>query len=94
MRPCAGTHISVTPAQTTLDTLAKVSAWKLGATGQDPAGKVTLISRAPDGAGKYPYGASVTFNAISGHRDGYATECPGDALYSRLATIRTAAAAL
>lgn len=89
-----GTHISVTPAQAVQDTVAKVAAWKLGLTGQDPAGKVTLTSLAPDGAGKYPYGAKVTFNTISGHRDGYATECPGDALYARLGAIRTAAAAL
>ncbi|TDC18381.1 hypothetical protein E1284_06565 [Actinomadura bangladeshensis] len=89
-----GTHISVAPAQAVQDTIAKVAAWKLGLTGQDPAGKVTLTSLAPDGTGKYPYGTKVTFNAISGHRDGYATECPGDALYARLAAIRTAASEL
>ncbi|MEU8803299.1 N-acetylmuramoyl-L-alanine amidase [Spirillospora sp. NPDC048819] len=89
-----GTHISAAPAQAVLDTVAKVSAWKLGIVGQNPAGKVTLTSRAPDGAGKYPYGSQVTLNAISGHRDGFATECPGEALYAKLPTIRTAASGL
>jgi hypothetical protein len=31
---------------------------------------------------------SDTFNRISGHRNGYATECPGSSLYAQLPTIR------
>jgi uncharacterized protein with LGFP repeats len=89
-----GTYISVTPTQAVQDAIAKVAAWKLGITGQDPAGKVTLTSLAPNGTGKYPYGSQVSFNTISGHRDGFATECPGDALYARLPAIRTAAAGM
>jgi hypothetical protein len=34
----------------------------------------------------------VTFERISGHRDGNATSCPGDVLYSQLEDLRTAAA--
>ncbi|WP_346048812.1 peptidoglycan recognition protein [Actinomadura chokoriensis] len=89
-----GTYISVTPTQAVQNTIAKVAAWKLGLTGQNPAGKVTLTSLAPTGTGKYAYGTKVTLNTISGHRDGYATECPGEALYAELPAIRTAASAL
>lgn len=89
-----GTHISTASAQGVLDTVAKVSVWKLIMVGQDPAGKVNLASPAPGGTGKYPYGTPVTFNAISGHRDGYATEYPGEALYAELCAIHTAAVGL
>lgn len=82
----------VAPTQSALDAIAKVAAWKLGLYGGDPAGKVTLTSLAPNGTGgKYPYGAKVTFNTISGHRDGFATACPGDQLYAKLDPIRTTA---
>ncbi|NKZ02295.1 peptidoglycan recognition protein family protein [Actinomadura latina] len=82
----------VAPTAAALDGVAKIAAWKLGLAGVDPAAKVTLTSAAPDGTGgKYPYGQQVEFNTISGHRDGFATACPGAQLYSALPTIRTAA---
>ncbi|WP_433228877.1 N-acetylmuramoyl-L-alanine amidase [Actinomadura formosensis] len=82
----------VAPTKAGLDGVAKIGAWKLGLTGVDPTAKTLLTSYAPDGTGgKYPYGQQVEFNTISGHRDGFATACPGDQLYSALPTIRTAA---
>jgi hypothetical protein len=80
------------PAQAALDGVAKIAAWKLGLTGVDPTAKTTLTSAAPDGTGgKYPYGQRVEFNTISGHRDGFATACPGEQLHGALPAIRTAA---
>ncbi|WP_433466586.1 N-acetylmuramoyl-L-alanine amidase [Spirillospora sp. CA-128828] len=82
----------VAPTREALDGVAKIAAWKLGLTGVDPTAKTTLTSAAPDGTGgKYPYGQQVEFDTISGHRDGFATACPGEQLYSALPAIRTAA---
>jgi uncharacterized protein with LGFP repeats len=80
----------VAPTKAALDAVARISAWKLGLDKRDPAGKVELTEMATSG-GKYPYGTKVTLNAISGHRDGYATECPGQQVYTQLPTVRTAA---
>ncbi|WP_225992640.1 peptidoglycan recognition protein family protein [Actinomadura montaniterrae] len=89
------TPAGVAPTQAALNGVAKVAAWKLGLTGVDPAGKTTLTSMAPNGTGgKYPYGEKVSFYTISGHRDGFATACPGAQLYAKLGAIRTAAKAL
>ncbi|MEU9839588.1 peptidoglycan recognition protein [Actinomadura sp. NPDC048032] len=82
----------VAPTKAALDGVAKIAAWKLGLTGVDPTAKTTLTSAAPNGTGgKYPYGQQVEFNTISGHRDGFATACPGAQLYSALPAVRTAA---
>ena len=86
-----GDFRTVVPAQAAQSAVAKVAAWKLGLHGGDPSGTATLTERATDG--KYPYGTNVTFNTIAGHRDGFATECPGAQLYARLPAIRTEAKA-
>ena len=41
---------------------------------------------------RYPAGTPVTFQRISGHRDGNNTSCPGNLLYAQLEQLRTAAA--
>ncbi|MGN9795848.1 peptidoglycan recognition protein family protein [Streptomyces sp. OZ13] len=86
-----GTYSSSNPPQAAVTAVAKLTAWKLGLHGIDPAGKVTLTSA---GSGKYAKGVKVQLNAISGHRDGYVTDCPGGLLYSQLGTARTASAKL
>ncbi|MCX5399859.1 peptidoglycan recognition protein [Streptomyces sp. NBC_00102] len=81
-----------TPATTAV---ARLAAWKLGQYKGDPAGKTTLVAGAtqPNGTGiSFTEGKSYTFNQISGHRDGFNTECPGTALYGQLGAIRSAAA--
>jgi hypothetical protein len=80
----------VAPTQAALDAVAKISAWKLGLDKRDPAGTVELTEMATSG-GKYPYGTNVTLNAISGHRDGYPTDCPGQQVYTQLPAVRTEA---
>ncbi|MFI6852066.1 N-acetylmuramoyl-L-alanine amidase [Streptomyces sp. NPDC050416] len=69
--------------------VAKVAAWKLGLYGIDPTGTVVLTAGADNG--KYKAGQKATLHRISGHRDGYPTECPGQHLYDDLPEIRTLA---
>ncbi|WP_406451989.1 N-acetylmuramoyl-L-alanine amidase [Streptomyces sp. NBC_00876] len=71
--------------------LAKVAAWKLRP-GSDPRGTVRLVST--NDASRYPKGKAAVLHVISGHRDAYQTNCPGEALYGELPAIRAAAAAL
>lgn len=68
-----------------LDAIAAVAAWQL-APGADPHGTVRLTST--NDASRYPKGTTATFDVISGHRDGFETTCPGDALYARLPALR------
>lgn len=72
--------------------IAALAAWKLGLGDVDPAGKVRLTST--NGKSRYAKGTSAEFDAISGHRDGFATSCPGEALLARLPAIRALAASL
>jgi uncharacterized protein with LGFP repeats len=85
------TPAGVAPTQAALNAVAEIASWKLGLYGEDPTGKVTLTSLAPTGTGKYPYGQKVSFNTVSGHRDAFATACPGQQLYDKLPAIRTTA---
>jgi len=70
----------------------QVLGWKLGLHGQDPYGRVTLVSGGGD-SNRYPAGQAVEFNVISGHRDASYTLCPGQHLYPLLPRIRSEAAA-
>ena len=85
-----GTFTNVAPPQAALDTVARVAAWKLGLDGGDPTGTTTLTEGVKDG--NFPYGSSVTFKVISGHRNANSTACPGQLLYDKLPAIRAAAA--
>ncbi|MFG2499802.1 FG-GAP-like repeat-containing protein [Streptomyces sp. NPDC048441] len=73
------------PTRATLESVGRVAAWKLGQYGGDPAGKVTLT--AGDDTGVWDKGEEATLNTISGHKDGFATECPGKNLYPKLGEI-------
>ncbi|WP_330296251.1 peptidoglycan recognition protein family protein [Streptomyces sp. NBC_00503] len=74
------------------DAVARIAAWKLAQYGYDPAGSVTLPAVIDNG--RFKPGQNVTLQRISGHRDGFTTECPGTALYGQLPLIRARAAAL
>ncbi|MFJ4908310.1 peptidoglycan recognition protein [Streptomyces sp. NPDC093249] len=69
-----------------LDAIAGVAAWKLGLYGYDPASTVDLVAAADNGL--YKKGQVVAMQRISGHRDGFPTECPGANLYADLPLIR------
>ncbi|GHH79829.1 hypothetical protein GCM10018793_33400 [Streptomyces sulfonofaciens] len=86
-----GTFTDEDPPQAAVDALAGLAAWKLGLTGADPAGTTSLTSA---GGNLFPAGEQVRMNVVSGHRDGYNTDCPGTRLYGMLGTVRSSAAAL
>ncbi|NKI45345.1 peptidoglycan recognition protein family protein [Streptomyces physcomitrii] len=86
-----GTFTDTEPPAPAVEALKKLTAWKLGLTGADPAGTTHLVS---GGGNRYPKGQNVPMKVISGHRDGFTTECPGTKLYDKLPGIRTGAAAL
>jgi hypothetical protein len=86
-----GTFTTVGQTDAGLRALSRLIAWRLTIAGVPTTGKVTLISRG-GGDNRYPSGTPVTFDRISGHRDGDATDCPGDALYAQLPDIRARAA--
>ncbi|WP_353944336.1 FG-GAP-like repeat-containing protein [Streptomyces sp. HUAS MG91] len=87
-----GDYNTATSTAAVRDSIAQLAAWKLGSYGINPAGSLVMAAGADNG--KFTQGQLVTMNRISGHRDGYPTECPGDNLYGDLPAIRTAAAAL
>ncbi|MGW6056410.1 FG-GAP-like repeat-containing protein [Streptomyces sp. NPDC055189] len=74
------------PTRAALESVSRVAAWKLGQYEGDPSGKVTLT--AADDTGVWKKGDTPSLNTISGHRDGFATACPGKNLYSKLGEIR------
>ncbi|QHY95874.1 N-acetylmuramoyl-L-alanine amidase [Streptomyces sp. S4.7] len=84
-----GSYSSTSPPAAVTTAVAKLSAWKLGLHGINPRGKVTLTS---GGSNKYKKGQKVAMNAVSGHRDGFVTDCPGNKLYSKLGSVRVSAA--
>ncbi|MFF2013977.1 peptidoglycan recognition protein [Streptomyces sp. NPDC058195] len=86
-----GTFTSSNPPAAAVSAVAKLTAWKLGLFGANPKGKVTLVS---GGSNKYKKGRKVSLNVISGHRDGYTTECPGARLYNKLGSARSSSAHL
>jgi hypothetical protein len=86
-----GTHSEVAGSEPALDALARLIGWKLTLHGVPVQGQVTVAS-AGGSSNRYPSGTPVTFERISGHRDGDATSCPGDVLYGQLADLRVRAA--
>ncbi|SMF59773.1 peptidoglycan recognition protein [Streptomyces sp. Amel2xC10] len=84
-----GTFTSTKPSSATVKAVASLTAWKLGLFGGNPKGKTYLKS---GGGNLYAKGKNVRLNVISGHRDGFATECPGRQLYGKLGSARTTAA--
>ncbi|MGW2516488.1 peptidoglycan recognition protein family protein [Streptomyces sp. NPDC001617] len=84
-----GSFGSSKPPAAVLKAIARLTAWKLGLYGANPRGKTYLKS---GGGNLYRKGKNVRLNVISGHRDGFATECPGRQLYGKLGTARSTAA--
>ncbi|CAL9587365.1 hypothetical protein SUDANB15_05133 [Streptomyces sp. enrichment culture] len=87
-----GTYTSTAPSTAAMTSVARIAAWKLGQYGVAPTGTATLT--AGDSGRSYSgktwaKGDRLTLPAIHGHRDGYNTQCPGDAFYGKLATVRT-----
>jgi peptidoglycan hydrolase-like protein with peptidoglycan-binding domain len=66
--------------QAMTDAYKKIFAWKFGLAGIPAKGTIVLHG--------------VNLNRISGHRNAFATACPGRFLYAKLAEIRTGTAAI
>jgi hypothetical protein len=86
-----GTHSEIAGSEPTLEALARLIGWKLTLHGVPVQGQVTVTS-AGGASNRYRSGTPVTFERISGHRDGDSTSCPGDGLYAQLADLRVRAA--
>jgi hypothetical protein len=88
-----GTFTDVGQTPEAIEAMARLIAWKLPLHGAPVTGEVVLVSAGGD-LNRYKPGTPVTLDRICGHRDGDATECPGDTLYAQLPELRRRAAAL
>ncbi len=86
-----GTFTDAGQTDAALEALAQLIGWKLSLHGVPVEGQVTVVSAGGE-TNRQPSGREVTFNRISGHRDGDQTECPGTALYAQLPELRRRAA--
>ena len=86
-----GTYEDIPQTDAAIDAIARLLAWKLPLHGAPVEGRHTVVS-AGGSSNRYPSGARVTFERISGHRDGNSTACPGSQLYAQLPRIRELAA--
>jgi hypothetical protein len=82
-----GTFTDAGQTEEALNAMAKLIAWKLPLHGAPVTGQIVLTSGGGD-LNRYRSGTPVTLQRISGHRDGDATECPGNALYAQLPDLR------
>jgi hypothetical protein len=87
---CIGTFTSVPETPAGIDALARLIGWKMTVHAVPTEGTVVVTSLGGE-TNRYPSGTPVTFQRISGHRDGCNTSCPGDSLYAQLDQIRTLA---
>jgi hypothetical protein len=88
---CLGTYTDIAQSEAGMDALARLIGWKLSYHGIPTSGAVTVTSAGGE-TNKFRAGTPVTFERISGHRDGNATSCPGDELYAQLPDLRVRAA--
>ena len=85
-----GTYNDAAPPSAALNALAKLLAWRLDIAHVDPLSTVTVMS---GGNPRFLVGVPVFLRAIAGHRDTGFTDCPGNALYAKLATLAAQASA-
>ncbi|MFB7212453.1 N-acetylmuramoyl-L-alanine amidase [Streptomyces sp. NPDC056255] len=90
-----GTYTDATAPSAVTTAVARVAAWKLGQYKGDPAVS-TMLTAGATGSNyfgtKFTAGTKYSFKQISGHRDGFNTQCPGNMLYGQLKSIRDLAA--
>ncbi|HEV7938804.1 MAG TPA: N-acetylmuramoyl-L-alanine amidase [Solirubrobacteraceae bacterium] len=87
-----GTFSSTPISKAARDSLEKLLAWKLSLHGVPAHGRVTVkVNPAGASYSRFPANARVSLPRIAGHRDGDATECPGNVLYGELPAIRMGA---
>lgn len=71
-----GNYMEIAPPIYALESLIDLITWKLGKDSLDPLGT-------------YPHPLNPHLHVIAGHRDGCATDCPGDSLYILFTELRT-----
>jgi N-acetylmuramoyl-L-alanine amidase len=82
-----GTYSDVPASEAALQAIAQLIGWKMSLHGVPVQGQITVVSGGGD-LNRYKDGTPVTLERVSGHRDGDATECPGNALYAQLPDLR------
>ncbi|MBJ8346269.1 N-acetylmuramoyl-L-alanine amidase [Antrihabitans sp. YC2-6] len=80
------------PTNATLEAIGKFIGWRLKIAGIDPLSETTMYSEGTEFT-PYAEGEEVDLPVIFAHRDVGNTECPGDAAYAELDTIREIAEA-
>jgi N-acetylmuramoyl-L-alanine amidase len=87
-----GSFMFQLPPPPAMTALRRLLAWKLSLHGVPALGQVQ-VEVDPYDAFYTPFapGQLVPLPRIAGHRDGDLTDCPGDDLYTRLPSVRTAA---
>jgi hypothetical protein len=90
-----GTFSSVVPSRAAIAALEQLLAWKLSLHGIPALGRTTVEVNPFDASyTAYAGGTRISLPHVAGHRQGCTTDCPGNAFYSRLPSIRPRVAAL
>jgi hypothetical protein len=84
-----GTYTATGISAAARRSLVSLLAWRLDVAHVDP---LSIVDFTSGGNSKFRAGVPVRLRAISGHRDTYFTECPGNALYAQLPSIAAAVA--
>ncbi|WP_175956233.1 N-acetylmuramoyl-L-alanine amidase, partial [Schaalia sp. Marseille-Q2122] len=84
-----GNYTAESPSTATIATVAKLAAWQLKRAGVDP--EETAAFTPKGGNSKFRKGQTIRLPRISGHRDTFATACPGEAGQKALPSIRSLA---
>jgi hypothetical protein len=79
-----GNYQSAAPSRAQQDALVKLLAWRLDVGHVDP---LSLVAYRSGGNSKFRAGSQLNLRAISGHRDTYLTDCPGNGAYRLLPAI-------
>jgi hypothetical protein len=81
-----GTFNAAAPPAAAMSGLRQIVAWRLDRAYVDPASTTVMTS---NGNPRYEAGVRVRLHVISGHRDVYDTDCPGNAFYAQLPSLRS-----
>ncbi|HWD84107.1 MAG TPA: N-acetylmuramoyl-L-alanine amidase [Solirubrobacteraceae bacterium] len=84
-----GDFMNVVPSKAAVGALERLLAWKLSLHGVPTSGHVTVVvARASASYTPFRPGAHVSLPRVAGHRQGDTTDCPGNAFFARLPSIR------
>jgi hypothetical protein len=85
-----GTFSTVSPPAATLESVARIIGYRLGAYGRNPSGMMTYYTSGGENS-SVPAGTTVSLPVVFGHRDVAYTACPGNLGYAQLGWIRARA---